>query len=387
MYRFLNHHREGLIARCARKVAQRQSRAATAEQIANGVPLFLDQLTRTLMAEERGEAVESLRISGASGGGGATLAEIGVSAAAHGKDLLSLGLSVDQVVHDYGDLCQAITDLAFERDEPFSVDEFRTLNRCLDNAIADAVTAFSAQRDLEAAALAGRQSAEVNERLGFLVHELRNHLNSATLAMAALEAGSLTIVGATGDVLKRSLVAMAALLHRALGDMRVAGPPSRTKQLFSVATLIKEAQTVVSLTEAARGCPFEVSAVDPLLAIEGNRELLLAALMNLLQNAFKFTHGHGPVALRAYASDDDRIAIDVSDHCGGLPPHMVDQVFKPFVQAGHDRSGLGLGLTIARQSVEADGGMLTVRNAPGSGCTFTISLPRHALPAVRHPPQ
>ena len=72
---------------------------------------------------------------------------MGVTATAHGKDLLTLGYSVDQVVHDYGDLCQAITDLAFERDAPFAIDEFRTLNRCLDNAIADAVTEFSFQRE------------------------------------------------------------------------------------------------------------------------------------------------------------------------------------------------------------------------------------------------
>jgi hypothetical protein len=67
---------------------------------------------------------------------------MGVSAATHATNLLALGSTVDQVVHDFGDLCQAITDLAFEPDAPFSVDEFRTLNRCLDNAIADALTEF-----------------------------------------------------------------------------------------------------------------------------------------------------------------------------------------------------------------------------------------------------
>ena len=77
---------------------------------------------------------------------------MGVTATAHGKDLLTLGYSVDQVVHDYGDLCQAITDLAFERDAPFATSEFRTLNRCLDNAIADAVTEFSFQRESSPAA-------------------------------------------------------------------------------------------------------------------------------------------------------------------------------------------------------------------------------------------
>lgn len=103
--------------------------------------MFLNQLMRTLEALENGEVDGNcFRISGAAGGGATALSEMGLSAAAHGKELLGRGFSVGQVVHDSGDLCQAITDLAVERDAPFSVDEFRTLNRCLDNAIADAVT-------------------------------------------------------------------------------------------------------------------------------------------------------------------------------------------------------------------------------------------------------
>ncbi|MEO6278594.1 MAG: sensor histidine kinase, partial [Roseateles sp.] len=127
MDRFLSNNREELIARCRVKVAQRPHRAATTAQLANGVPLFLEQLTRTLQAEKRGEIGESLRISGAASGDATRLTEMGVSAAAHGKQLLALGFTVDQVVHDYGDLCQAITDLAVERDAPFSVGAFRTL--------------------------------------------------------------------------------------------------------------------------------------------------------------------------------------------------------------------------------------------------------------------
>jgi hypothetical protein len=147
MHKFLSNNRDELIARCTAKVAQRPKRAATAKQLANGIPLFLQQLTKTLEAEEQGNVAEGVRISGPAGGDITALSEIGVSAAAHGKELLNLGYTFDQVVHDYGDLCQAITDLAVERDAPFSVDEFRTLNRCLDNAIADAVTEFAAQRD------------------------------------------------------------------------------------------------------------------------------------------------------------------------------------------------------------------------------------------------
>ena len=63
-----------------------------------------------------------MSISGAPGGDAQSLSEMGASAAVHGKDLWELGYTIDQVVHDYGDLCQAITDLAVERDAPFSVD-------------------------------------------------------------------------------------------------------------------------------------------------------------------------------------------------------------------------------------------------------------------------
>ena len=77
MHAFLSNNRDELIARCKAKVAQRPRRAATAEQLANGVPMFLEQLTRTLEAEVQGDAGKSLRISGASGGDAALLSEIG----------------------------------------------------------------------------------------------------------------------------------------------------------------------------------------------------------------------------------------------------------------------------------------------------------------------
>lgn len=118
--------------------------------------------------------------------------------------------------------------------------------------------------------------------------------------------------------------------------------------------------------------------MDPLLAADVDRDLLLAAAGNLLQNAFKFTHPHSEVILNVYALAD-RIFIDVQDHCGGLPPGMAEQMFIPFLQGAQDRSGLGLGLSIARRSVEANNGTLSVRNAPGIGCIFTINLPRHAM--------
>jgi len=291
--------------------------------------------------------------------------------------LLTLGFSVDQVVHDYGDLCQAITDLAFERDAPFLIDEFRTLNRCLDNAIADAVTEFSYQRDF---AVADRQAIEMHQRLGFFAHELRNFLQTATLAFTAAKTGNLSLSGATGSVLERSLDGLRDLISHSLDEVRTAVGISAQSGLFSVADFIADVKYAADLAAQIRGCVLTVSAVDTRLAISGDRDQLYSALGNLLQNAFKFTQHRTEVTLDVYALSD-RILIDVKDQCGGLPPGNAERMFAPFTQNGEDRTGLGLGLSIARRNVEANAGILSVRDVPGAGCVFTINLPRFALTA------
>ena len=367
MHTFLRNHRPELIERCKAKVARRPARGATDEQLKNGIPIFLEQLERTLKAEEAGEAVESLKISGAPGGDASTQSEVGVSAVAHGRRLLELGYSIDQVVHDYGDVCQAITDLAVERDAPFGVQEFRTLNRCLDNAIAEAVTAFSVQWE---ASVARAQADLSNERLGSLAHELRNTLLTASLALAALEQSNLPVSGATGGVLKRSIQEMKNLIAVAIKEVRQA----TGAQTFVLSDFIREAAEAAQLYAEAKGAQFQVDVADANIRVAGNRALLLAALGNILQNAFKFTRSGTLVTLSTRAGEHE-VDVEVADHCGGLKGGAEDGLFRPFAQRGTDRSGLGLGLSIALRSVEAQGGQLRVRNLPGVGCIFTMRLP------------
>lgn len=147
MHEFLTEYREELIARCLVKVAQRSAPTASEEENEHGIPLFLDQLIRTLQVEQTAEPMLSRKVSGVTGGGPPVHSELGESAARHGRDLMERGFTVEQVVHDYGDLCQSVTDLAFELKIPIEIDEFRTLNRCLDNGIAVAVTEFNYRRD------------------------------------------------------------------------------------------------------------------------------------------------------------------------------------------------------------------------------------------------
>jgi signal transduction histidine kinase len=374
LHEFLTTNKADLIERCRVKVAKRIAPRVSAKELAHGIPRFLDQLIKTLEVEQTSEPMRSRRVSGPVGGG-AVVSEIAATAALHGRELSEQGFTVDQVVHDYGDLCQAITDLAFERGVAIEIDEFRTLNRCLDNGIADAVTEYAFQRNF---LVESNGVKALNERLGSLAHDLRNLVHTATLAVMAIKAGNVGATGATGAVLDRSLIGMRNLIDRSLADVRVtAGIPPRA-QLISLADFVADVKISASLEAHARQCELTVGDVDAELALDVDREMLFSAVGNLLQNAFKFTQPHTEVSLHAYAAAD-RIRIDIEDHCGGLPQGAIEDVFLPFTQGGEDRSGLGLGLAICRRSVEANNGVLSVRDVAGSGCVFTIELPRHVL--------
>jgi hypothetical protein len=196
LHEFLSANRQLLIARCKEKVAKRFEPAESAAAIDHGVPLFLQQLVDTLRAEQETHlrvAVDAERTPAATA--------IGRAAALHGAELLRRGFTVDQVVHDYGDVCQSVTALAVEENVPISTDEFRTLNRCLDNAIADAVTAFGSAR----LTLVERQAETMQERLAVDTAEHRRLIAIAIQSFAAIKTGNIGAVGATGGLLDRTL--------------------------------------------------------------------------------------------------------------------------------------------------------------------------------------
>jgi len=375
MHEFLVNNRTALIDRCRRKVARRSGRTISKEQLQNGVPLFLDQLIETLKIEQTSDPMTRGENHG-------LLASelphdnVDGSAAKHGRELLVLGFSIDQLVHSYGDLCQAITDLACEREVQFVVDEFRTLTRCLENAIASAVVEYTTQRDAKSA---HNTALDMTEKIEYLAEDLRSRLGTAMLAFAAAKASNLSLKGATGSVLEHGLFELRDLIDRALAETRSTSGVSPCGEVFSVAEFIEEIKFAAELAAQVRGCSLLVAAVHPDLNARGNRDLLYAALGSLVQNAFKFTRAHTAVFLNVHTAAD-RIMIDVVDHCGGLPKGDTEGIFLPFTQSTNDRSGLGLGLAFARKNVELNGGSLTARNMPGKGCAFTISLPLYGGP-------
>ena len=152
------------------------------------MPLFLQQLAETLREEE----TTGVRNGDSSPAPAPTA--IGRAAALHGSELLRRGFTIDQVVHDYGDVCQCVTALAVEQNVPISTDEFRTLNRCLDNAIADAVASFGSNRQTSIE----RQAETLQQRLQIFSAEHKRLMDIALRSLAAIKTGNIGIGGAPG---------------------------------------------------------------------------------------------------------------------------------------------------------------------------------------------
>ena len=370
---FLNSNRAKLAAQCQVMATTRSAGDRSEEQLAYGVPLCLDQIIRTLETERNPEPPHVPEASEI-GDSGTALSEIGLAARLHGEELLRYGYTVEQVVHAYGDLCQAITELALADSVPIRIDEFRTLNLCLDNAIAGSVAAFLERREV---LVVERQADAFCERWGVFAHELRNFVATATQAMNLIRTGRVGMSGPTAKVLNRCFAGLHNLVDRALADTRLHTAASAQVRLFSLADFIADVEAAASLEAMAYECTLAVSHVDPCLAVSADRDLLYSALTNLLQNAFKFTMPHTEVRLNVQATGE-RVLIDVADHCGGAPPSDPQRRYRS-ADSGDSGAGLGLGVSICRSSVEASHGTLSKRDIPGDGCVFTIDLPRHAL--------
>lgn len=347
---FLRSRRAEIIAGARARVAVRGAPRPTEDELQNGVPLFLDNLIGVL---ESGDA-DSTRFE--------------ASATVHGGALRRTGFSLAQVVHDYGGICQAITELAVREHAPITTSEFQILNRSLDHAIALAVTAFQKDREQVIA-------DDETKRLGFFAHELRNRLSSAMMAFEVIRKGNVANSGSTSAVVTRNLEALRDLITRSLAQVRLDSAHEH-KHVFALCDLVEEVEVDASMEADRRGLDLTVTPVAKDVQIFADRQILGAAVSNLLQNAFKFTPVPGHVELRT-TTTTDRILIEIEDECGGLPSEEAIALFRPYAQQpSRDSVGLGLGLAIAQRAVHMHGGALRVQNLPGKGCIFSIDLPR-----------
>jgi hypothetical protein len=212
LHEFLTTNRTVLIDRCRVMVASRSDPKATDHELVHGIPTFLDQVIETLTTEQTSEPQDDKSLS-VRNARGEVASDVGTTAGLHGRDLFHEGFTIEQVVRDYGDVCQAVTKLAIDTGVPISVDEFRTFNRCLDNAIAGAVTEYAKNTPAS-----NKGSFQTSNSQVVPARELRDHLLTATLAVTAIKTGTVSIGGATASVLDQSLLAMRKLIDRWLAE-------------------------------------------------------------------------------------------------------------------------------------------------------------------------
>ena len=189
------------------------------------------------------------------------------------------------------------------------------------------------------------------------------------MSFEILQKGGVGVGGSTAGILGRSLKRLSQLVDSSLSEVRLEAGAQAPRRV-TMRQLLEQVEVEAAMDASARNMSPRRDPGRRRGRRDVDLQLLFAALANLLQNAFKFNRPGGRVTLRTSVTAD-RVLIDVEDECGGLGPGSTERLFRAFAQDGTDRSGVGLGLSIARKSVEASRGQLRVVDCPGSGCCFT----------------
>jgi two-component system, OmpR family, phosphate regulon sensor histidine kinase PhoR len=213
-------------------------------------------------------------------------------------------------------------------------------------------------------------------------HELRTPLTSIRMFIETLALGRVSDPKQTQQVLGMLLQEterLSSLIERVLDWGRIeSGKKEYRREPIAVQDLV---ETTVAAFRAQRLGAEAVIAQELSLElphVNVDREALAGALLNLLQNAYKYSGAEKRIALRA-RREGRTVAIDVEDNGVGIAPRHQKRIFERFYRVDNlltrRTEGSGLGLSIARRIVEAHGGRITLTSQPGQGSTFTIHLP------------
>jgi hypothetical protein len=259
LYNFLIDNREKIIGLVRNNAAVIEEHCPTSAAAKKGLPLFFDYLTRELEREAKGLRKVSRRKHGTG------------TTTRHGKELSRLGFTVAQVVNGYGVLREVITELARARKASISADEFATLNLSLDTAIAEAVTGFTEHEGVDWA-----------QRMGCLVHELRNALSAAIVAHAMVRRGVVGKGDSTNILLERNLNRMRIILDRSFSDVRLQREKIEEHPPVLLLKIVEAIEATAKDEVRSKGLTFKVDA-DPRLQVNAEEHYLISALSNLVQ--------------------------------------------------------------------------------------------------------
>jgi signal transduction histidine kinase len=340
--------RELLVACWSRKIRAAVTTALTNAELLDRIPAFVDEIITALYPYA------------------APLPSTSAHASEHGAQRLRLHFDVGEVVREYGLLHECILDLAGESGLQISLTEQHVVLNWLNSGIADALAQYVKRRDQEL-------ERQTSEHLGFVAHELRNPLSAARAAVDRLRASDGPACHRAVELLDRSLRRTTDMIDNTLAHASLKLGLNPKVEPLVICDLLRDIELDAAADAQARGVDLVV-ATPAATVISADPRLLRSAVFNLVQNALKFSRAGSTVTIGLRTAPDS-VTIEVADACGGLPPGKIDDLFSPTVQRGENRSGFGLGLSIARQAVEAHHGRIGVRDVPGTGCVFSIWLP------------
>lgn len=339
---------ERWLERAYRDVAPREVPRADVE---NELGKVIDALVRALRREAPEESLNAPRDV----------------AQSHGRQRFHAGYDVATVVREHLVLRDVILEAVTEAGYRLDLPEVGAIATFLFGALAETASTYAIERDREV-------SEQAERYISFLAHELRNPLGTARLAFTLLrEQGKLPDVKATRS-LERALAKMHDLLDGALTNFATRRAPKADLKPVELAGFLRDLVAESAAEAESKQIATAVEVEGGAIAMRADERLLRSAVSNLVRNAIKFSRPGTAVRVAAKRGAG-RVTIEVTDGCGGLPPGSVERLFNPFVQAGADRSGFGLGLAIAKQVADAHAGAIRVHDLPGHGCAFVLDLP------------
>jgi K+-sensing histidine kinase KdpD len=213
-------------------------------------------------------------------------------------------------------------------------------------------------------------------------HDLRSPITAITTATEVLRELGDSLSDADRDELVAAILAQVQRLDRLVANLLElsrleAGAATPARELWTVDGLVARVLDVLAADEDR----VDVDLPDDIPPVEVDPGQIERALVNVLENALKFSDADSRVAVHA-TSEAGEVLLRVTDSGPGIPAHERERVFEPFVRGGAadgDR-GSGLGLAIARGFVALNGGRVWVEPSPAGGAEFVVALPAVALP-------
>ena len=261
----------------------------------------------------------------------------------------------------------------------------RPLTRANERLRAEAVS-------LEEARAALAEGNEQRRRfLSVLSHELRTPLTPLLSSGELLKERLISENSTNHGRLLENMISGAYVLKARVDDLidqasYETGQYQLVVKPVGVVAMVHEVAQLMEVEASKRGQPLELELADGLLIIEADGDRLKQALTNLLSNAITFGPDGMPIVVRAWLEGDD-FFLEVRDQGPGIPPENLKHLFEPYFRREHDRvghRGLGLGLTIVQQIVNAHGGSVEVESEPGEGTLFRLRVPVKAQAKVEN---